>query len=257
VDAWGPTLRYCMQTEAHVYALSVAAGVLLSVFPFLVVLMSLCRYGLQWRGGVRALELALYDVFPGEYGAFILRNLADSVERRGLFQITSMVLLLFTANAVFEPLEVALNRIWGASRNRSYALNQLVSLGLTFLCGGLTILSLVLTTASQERLSDWIPAIVFKIAALPVTILALVLMYWLLPNHKVPLRRIVPISIVVGLALEVLKYINLITWPLWKEKLQSEYGPFHISVTILLWSFLAAMLILAAADWSARRSSAS
>jgi membrane protein len=246
-----------MQTEAHVYALSVAAGVLLSVFPFLIVIMSLCRYGLKWRAGVRALDLALFDIFPGEFGEFIHRNLVAQVEARGLFQATSMLLLLFTANAVFEPLEVALNRIWGAAKNRSYLLNQVVSLGLTFLCGGLTLLSLVLTTASQERLSDWIPGVVFKIAAVPITILALVLMYWLLPNRKVPLRRIIPISIVVGLALEVLKYVNLLTWPLWKEKLYREYGPFHISVTILVWSFLAAMLILAAAEWSARRSSES
>jgi membrane protein len=256
VETWGPTVRYCMETEVHVYALSVAAGVLLSAFPFLIVIMSLCRYGLQWQAGVRALELALFDIFPGDLGQFIRRNLVAAVESRGLFQITSMFLLLFTANAVFEPLEVALNRVWGAARNRSYVLNQLVSLGLTFVCGGLTLLSFVLTTASQEMLSDWIPAIVFKIAAVPMTILALVLMYWLLPNHKVPLLRIIPISIVVGLALEGLKYVNLITWPLWKEKLQREYGPFYISVTILVWSFLAAILILAAAEWSARRASA-
>ena len=60
-------------------------------------------------------------------------------------------------------------------------------------------------------------------------------------------------SILVGLALELLKYVNLLTWPLVKTKLQREYGPFYISVTIILWSFVAAMLILAGAEWSARR----
>ena len=55
----------------------------------------------------------------------------------------------------------------------------------------------------------------------------------------------IPPAIFAGLALEVLKYINLLTWPLWRKKLHAEYGPFYYSVTIVLWSFLAAMVILA------------
>ena len=54
--------------------------------------------------------------------------------------------------------------------------------------------------------------------------------------------RMIPVAIVVGLALELLKV-----------KLQKEYGPFYISVTIILWSFVSAMVVLAGADWSARR----
>jgi len=39
----GLTFRYWMQTEVHVYAFSVAANVLLSFFPFLIVMLSLSR----------------------------------------------------------------------------------------------------------------------------------------------------------------------------------------------------------------------
>ena len=74
-EVWRPTVRYCMETEVHVFALSVAASVLLSVFPFLIVIMSLCRYGLHWRAGVDVLNLALTDFFPGDMGQFISRNL--------------------------------------------------------------------------------------------------------------------------------------------------------------------------------------
>jgi membrane protein len=45
----------------------------------------------------------------------------------------SMFLLLLTANGIFEPLEVALNRAWGVAKNRSHFKNQLISLGLIFL----------------------------------------------------------------------------------------------------------------------------
>ncbi len=81
-----PTLRYWFQTEVHVFALSMAAAVLLSVFPFLIVIMSLCRYGLHWQAGVKILYLALADYFPGDMGEFIRRNLTAVVQGRGPFQ---------------------------------------------------------------------------------------------------------------------------------------------------------------------------
>jgi len=76
-------------------------------------------------------------------------------------------------------------------------------------------------------------------------------MYWLLPNREIPPAHVIPVSILVGLAIELLKWINLLTWLLLKAKLQNEYGPCYISVTIVLWSFVAAMLILAGAEWAA------
>ena len=39
----GLTFRYWMQTEVHVYAFSVAANVLLSFFPFLIVMLFFSR----------------------------------------------------------------------------------------------------------------------------------------------------------------------------------------------------------------------
>ena len=89
-------------------------------------------------------------------------------------------------------------------------------------------------------------------AAVPVSILALLLVYYLLPNGKVNIRALIPVSIVVGVLLEVLKYLNLLAWPYLRVKLNREYGPFVYSVTIVLWAFLASMVVLAGADWAAR-----
>ncbi|MFB3825907.1 MAG: YihY/virulence factor BrkB family protein [Bryobacteraceae bacterium] len=258
-DSWKPTARYCMETEAHVYALAIAASVLLSFYPFLIVMLSFCRNILQWQAAVDAIYLALNDYLPGDLGEFVSRNLI----LRGKIQITSMFLLLFTANGVFEPLEVALNKAWGVPVNRSYVKNQLVSLGLIFLCGGLALLSLIFSAANQQWVAGltganhaaqaWVDTALFKMAALPISILALFLIYWLLPNRAIPPRQVAPVAIFVGLALEILKYVNLLVWPLLREKLRREYGVFHNSVTILLWSFIAAMVILAGAERTARK----
>jgi uncharacterized BrkB/YihY/UPF0761 family membrane protein len=94
--------------------------------------------------------------------------------------------------------------------------------------------------------------IFFKVAAIPLSMLSLFLVYWLLPNRKIPPARVAPVAVVVGLALEALKYINLLAWPVLKIKLQNEYGPFYYSAFILLTSFFGAMIVLAGAEWSAR-----
>jgi YihY family inner membrane protein len=252
-----------METEVHVYALSIGASVLLSFFPFLIVMVSLCEYVLRLPAATQAIYLALADYFPGELGDFIQRNLRATVQSSGPLQLTSLFLLLFTANGVFEPLEVALNRAWGVKRNRSYARNQLLSLGLIFLCGGLALASFLLTAANTHLLDGalgtmeqsaprYLKVVLFKAAAVPLSILALFFAYWLLPNRRIPSRRALATAILVGLILEGLKYVNLLVWPHLNAKLSREYGPFRFSASILLLTFVAAIIVLAGAEWSAR-----
>lgn len=250
-----------METEAHVYALAVAGSTLLAFYPFMMVMLSLCRDVLHWPAAMQAIYLALGDFFAGEPGQFIVRNLQPYMVPK--LHWVSMVLLLFTANGIFEPLEVALNRAWGVEGNRSYVKNQLVSLGLIFACGSLALGSLMLTAVNTGWISDltrshanvelWLNLLAFKLAALPVSILALFLIYWLLPNRKVDARRVAPVAIVVGLVMEGLKYVNLLLWPWLSAKLNKEYSVFQHSVTILIWSFVVAMVVLAGAHWTARQ----
>ena len=255
----GPTLRYLSATEVHVYALAISASVLLSFFPFCNVMLSFCRNVLHWRAAEEAIYLALNDYFPGEMATFLKRNLAFY---GGRLQWTSMVLLLFTANGIFEPLEVALNRAGGEVKNRSYLKNQAVALGMIFLCGALALASLMLTGLNRDFMGKWdsiapvqgwINLLMFKLAAVPLSILALFLIYWLLPNRKIEPRAVVLPSIAIGLSLEAMKYVNVLTWGWFGQKLQREYGPFYRSVAIVLWSFFASLLVLAGAEWTARR----
>jgi len=264
VRRWRPTIQYLSQTEVHVYALAIAASVLLSFVPFLVVMLTLVREVFHSLPAERALFLAIHDYFPRDLGDTIANGIRNNMNKasHGRFQITSVILLFFTANGVFEPLEVALNRAWGVASNRSYIKNQLLSFFLILLCGGLVLGSLLLTANSDNyvkaafRLSsfpDWLSVVVFKAAAIPVTIMALFLTYWILPNRRVPVRRILPVAVMVGLALEVLKYAFLRAWPWLSHKFENEYYPFQQSVSSIVLSMVTSLLILAGAEWSARK----
>ena len=250
-----------METEVHVYAFSMAANVLLSLFPFFIVMVSVCRYILHWSAAEEAIYLALRDLFPGAIGQFIPANLLRVLGRDGAPQITSLFLLMFTANGVFEPLEVALNKAWGIKENRSFVRNQLVSMGLILICGGLTFASYLMAALNIQILKSlgiantfgvWFALAALKMVAIPLSMVALFLVYWRLPNGNVPPRRLIPVSIAVGAILESLKYVSMLVGPALSRKLDREYGPFEYSVTIILWSFLASMIVLAGADFAAR-----
>lgn len=259
------TVRYWMQTEVHVYAFSVAANVLLSFFPFLVVTMSISRMLFSEYAVVGAIQLALRDYFPDALQQFLVRNLPH----RGPTEVVSLILLFFTANGIFEPLEVALNRIWGIRKNRSFFRNQLVSLALIFVCGGLALGSMMLTALNQQSLgvnalppgslsaalgsgAAFFAMLFFKLAAMPLSVLVLFLIYRYLPNGRPPLSRVIPAAIFTGLLMELLKYIVAFGWPWFQPKIAREYGVFQYSATLILLGFLASMLILAGAEWAAR-----
>jgi uncharacterized BrkB/YihY/UPF0761 family membrane protein len=254
-----PTLHYFFETEAHVYALATAASVMLAFYPFLIVMVSFCRDILHWKAAEQAVYVALGDFFAGEQGRFLVYNLKLPWQAPRL-DVTAMVLLLFTANGVFEPLEVALNRAWGVTTNRSYLKNQAISLGFIFACGGLAIVSLMFTGWNHSWIEhvgihgwrgQWIERLFFKLAAIPLSVVGLFLVYWKLPNRKVDAARVAPVALVVGLILEALKYVNLLIAPMLQSKLDREYKIFQHSVTILLWSFVATLVVLAGAHWTA------
>jgi uncharacterized BrkB/YihY/UPF0761 family membrane protein len=252
-----PTFRYWSQTEVHVYAFSIAANVLLSFFPFLIVSMSVARVFFDEKTTVAALDLIFRDHLPGALGQFLHSGGHDNLPHGRPFQIVSILLLLFTANGIFVPLEVALNHVWGIPKNRSYLRNQLVSLALIFGCGGLALLSLGITALNAQAIAGgpveaFIKLFFLKIAAIPLAALILFLIYRYLPNGKPPLSRVVPAAICVGLLLELLKYANQFLWPPFEARIAREYGVFRYSVTLIFVGFLTSMLVLAGAEWAAR-----
>jgi uncharacterized BrkB/YihY/UPF0761 family membrane protein len=254
-----PSLRFLLQTEVHVYSFAVAANVLISFFPFLVAMVLLCRYVLHWQAAVDVIFHTVNDYFPQGFGVDFRSALIASSAHR--FSWLSVVLLLFTSNGIFVPLEVALNRIWQVKENRSFLKNQLVSLALIFGCGALVLASISFTALNVQFLttrfgSSYLTATlqsaILRASALPLTIVLIFVVYWALPNSKIPIRRLIPASISVALLLEILKYVNVITWPWLRDKLRNDVPPFVQSISIILWSFMGTMILLAGAEWSAR-----
>jgi membrane protein len=248
-----------MRTDVHTFAFSVAANAILAFFPFVVLLMTLIRNVFHSKVMYDVVVELLRDYLPAGQD-FVIRNLNAMVNSRQRVQIVSLIILLITSSGVFLPLEVALNRVWRFDKNRSYLGNQMISLGLAFACGVLALLSIGLTAGPVAfmgflfhgygsgfvRLVGFLTMKVFAIAA---SIAIFFLIYWLLPNGKVPARAVLPAAIIMGLLSEALKYAYIFALP-WLN-FQEVYGPFALSVSLMFWAFLSGLLLLAGANLSA------
>src|SRR5215469_4350068 len=192
------TVRYLMRTEVHTFAFSVAANAILSFFPFVMLVMLLVRRVFRSPAMYEVVVQLLRDYLPAGQD-FVIRNLNAMVGARHQTQLVSLVILLVTSTGIFLPLEVALNRIWGFPENRSYLGNQLISLGLSFWCGVMALVSIGMSAGNVElmeivlrghgtgfvRLMGFLSMKIFAIGA---SIAIFFLIYWLLPNGKVPAR---------------------------------------------------------------------
>jgi membrane protein len=253
--------RYMARTEVHTYAFSVAANVILSLFPFIVLLLTISHLFHS-----HALELVMGDMvktFLPVGQDFVVRNMQLLAHPHKGGQIFSLVMLLITSTGVFLPLEVALNSVWGVKQNRNYVHNQVVSLGLAFSVGVLAMASAA-STAAQSTILAWVfmghtQNLIFnfvtfgflRLCAGVASILLFFLIYWILPYRRVPARAVLPTAIIVGLLWEGAKYLYVRALP-WLD-FQSVYGPFYISVGLMIWAFLSGLLLLAGAHFSATR----
>jgi membrane protein len=254
------TVRYLMRTEVHTFAFSVAANAILSFFPFMLLLMTLILRVFRSRLMYEVVKQLLQDYLPAGQ-EFVIRNLEALVHARHQAQIASLVILLVTSTGIFLPLEVALNRIWGFADNRSYFGNQLISLGLAFWCGALALLSIGMSAGNEAWMKSMmhdhavslvhiVGFLVMKVFAIAASIAIFFLIYWLLPNGRVPVRSVVPSAVVVGLLFEALKYAYILALP-WLN-FAEVYGPFSLSVSLMFWAFLSGLLLLTGAHLSAQ-----
>lgn len=254
-------LRYLSRTAVHTYAFSVAANAILSLFPFIVLMLTIARL-LHSSQMVNVIRGMLQVLLPTGQ-EFVTRNMVYLVYSQKRVAAVSVVMLLISSTGVFLPLEVALNQVWGVKENRSYWRNQLTSLGLAFMVGVLALLSIAVSASHEMLLRliffghtgspffHFVERTMLRVLGVAASISLFFLIYWVLPNRRVRVMAVLPVAIVTGILWEAAKQLYILVLP-WLD-LKSVYGPFSISVGLMLWAFLSGLIVLAGAHFSAYR----
>jgi YihY family inner membrane protein len=254
-------LHYLLDSEVHTFAFSVAANAILSFIPFIVMLYTIAHSVFHSQPMVQVISDMVEYLLPSDQN-FVERNLAIVAAKQGV-RIFSLLLILVSCTGIFLPLEVALNRSWGVAKSRNYLMNQLLALGLAVWMVMLGMGSVMLNAGERWLLTrmffghndnsvfNFISGSWLVLSTAVAGILLFFSIYWLLPNRKLPPQPVLRVAVVTGLLWVAAKYLFVALLP--RLNLRALYGPFSVSVGLLLWAYVSGLLLFAGAQFSAMR----
>src|SRR4051794_29669039 len=144
---WVPVLKNLISSDVYTMASAISTCAVISFFPFVILLISIVHAvesplnvtdGTDWITRLIAIYLPYISGGHGD-PAEIAKDIALHGSVR--IHIISILILLVSAMGVFIPIEVTLNRIWGAKANLSFIKNQAVSFGVVLISSGLSIVA--------------------------------------------------------------------------------------------------------------------
>jgi len=260
-------VNYLLDSEVHTFAFSVAANVILSFIPLIVLLYTLALSVFHSQAMVSVVTdmvnyfLPTHTIIPNWLPNSILNAVIKS-SRHGV-QVFSLIMILVACTGIFLPLEVALNQAWGVAKSRNYLMNQTVALGLALVMVALAVISMFLNAEAQLLLTAVffhnVDNVVYKglsyawlaVSTGVASIAFFFCIYWLLPNRKVPWRPVLRTSIYTGIVWLVSKLIFVAVLP--HMDLESLYGPFYVSVGLIFWAYVSGLILFAGAQFSVAR----
>jgi membrane protein len=230
-------------------AASVTYYAFFSIFPLLLVLVTLLGYALQGNPDLqrRVLDSALAD-FPviGPQLQTNVHSLTGSVPALAI----GIGVALWAGTGVALALENAQDHIWGVPirRRANPLLARLRALVWIAAIGGVTLAGTLLGSASA--IASYGPAVRLAGVALSlaINIAAFVAIFRVLTSHSPLWRDVLPGALVAGVAWEILQLVGGYIVDRQLRHASSTYGVFAIVIGLLSWLYLAANVTLLSAE---------
>ncbi|MFN8090760.1 MAG: YhjD/YihY/BrkB family envelope integrity protein [Vicinamibacteria bacterium] len=237
-----------LSIETHALCGALAFFAMLGFYPLSLLMVSLARDVARSPEAQQVVKLALQTYYPAGQ-EFVIRNLElSSLRFRDQLSVEAALWIFLGGAGVFIPLEMAFNRLWGFTRPRPYWHNQLVGLGLTIAFWALAVAVVLVATplGGPWRLGAlWLGTLLAAAAAI-------LLGYRLLPHGHVPLAAAAPAAALAAIVGEVARWGFLLALP--RMGLAASHGPFHVSVSFLVFVYVEAFVLLGGAFLAAEAS---
>ena len=244
------------------FASSIAYYALLSLFPFLLLALSIVgSVSSTGSDGDEMLRL-VFTYFPRQFE--FIRTQLESLSTSSLrFGTAGIVVLVWASMGVFGAITSAVNHAWGVDRHPSYFKHKLVSLVMLLAASVLLLAALVFASAVSVAQASWfaeaaarlpvlhvIEALAVRWASLVLLIVVVGLLYYFVPNAKVRFRDVWVGAILAGVlwqaALSVFSWYvrDLTRW-------RMIHGSLAAVVVFLVWVYTSAMILLLGVEVSA------
>lgn len=252
------SLLEVLSFQSSLYAAALAYFTLFSVFPLILLSVAIAS---QW-------------IDPRTYGAEIIErlefavpalsdlmgaNLERIVEARGAVTRLSAIVLLWSASSVFYVLTRAMDATWEevsarpAWRHRALAI--ILTLGIsTILWIASIVWSLgvpIVNSLLPERLISISPYL-GALGAAMLSILLLMLLYYVLPHSRLQLRDVVIGAVLAGLLWEFAKRAFLFFVTNFLSSSNLVYGSVTTIIAMLTWAYVTGLIFLFGAHVNVR-----
>ena len=241
---------------------SIAYHSVLSIFPFLLLLLGLSGFYIRHYQLAGRLAVVLAPVLPMKPD-FILQNLEAISRAYGRVGFASFLLLLWSSAGVFLPIEKALNRAWEVDTERSWLRRQVLALEMSLMFGAVILVSSSLV-GLNVYIRHWIqspasgPAhgllwlgyrLSIAAAGFVLTLGMFVIVFQRLPNRPIQFRQVLPSAFVTAILWYAAR--SVFTFLLPHFNYGHVYGSIGAVVTLMTWAYISSAVMLFGARASA------
>ena len=184
------------------HAASIAYYALLSLFPFLLLSISLLGSVTADEADRNAVLGFVFQYFPAQFD-FISSQLDSFRQSRGRVGVAGALALIWGSLGVFGALTSAVNEAWGVEKQRSFWKHRLVSFMMLVAAGGVLLLALLGVSVMKMAQASWFGVVLFRFSWLAslqswtfrylatiLLILGVGLVYYFIPNAKTRFRDV-------------------------------------------------------------------
>jgi membrane protein len=254
------------QDDGAVISRSIAYYALFSLFPLLLVLISVGS-SILTAGATQETILALVERIIPVARDLVQGNIEQVLEAQSTVGVLALLGLVWSASGVFMAIYRAVNRAWGNPKSQLFWSEKLFGVAVVLIVGLVLLATTLYSTIldllrgwqgaffdwelpagiQTSQLWDWLSTLLLPL----ITAVTFVILYRTIPRNRVTWRDVWLGGLVAGLSWEAAR--RLYTWYLSSFSRHSLiYGSVGAIIGFLLWSYLSAMILLLGAEFTAQ-----
>jgi membrane protein len=249
-------------SEGLTHAASIAYYALLSLFPFLLLVLSVLGMVTADTEDRDVVVRFVFRYFPRQFD--FMTGQLDAFRGQTLrLGVGGLLALTWASLGVFNAVSSAIDHAWGVERRRSFLMHRLVSFLMMVSAGAIFIIALIL--ASLARIAEtnwfwelvsrspwlvWLSAVTADYGATFLLIGCVALLFYFIPNTDMRFRWVWPGAILTGLlwrgALAGFSWYarDLAAW-------NAVHGSIATVVVFLFWVYISAVILLYGVEMTA------
>ena len=261
VAAWRGLVRL-VNGDDLTHAASIAYYALLSLFPFLLLVLAMLGAATADEADRLAVLEFVFRYFPARF-EFVTAQL-DGLRQMSLqVGVAGALALIWASLGVFGAITGAVNEAWGVEKRRSFWRHRMVSFLMLAAAGAGIMTALLIVSALKVAQASWlglmiarypwlggVQALMFSYAASIVLVGAVGLVFYFIPNAKVRFRDVWVGAVITGV---------LWTWGFegfsWyiarNRQLELIHGSVAAAVAFLLWIYVSSIILIYGVEFTA------